>query len=41
MNLLKKLEEKQTGVAHRAANRDKGDKKVYKELKSKGFVFDL
>ena len=41
MNLLKKLEEKQTGVAHRAANLYKFDKKVYKELKSKGFVFDL
>ncbi|TRX62171.1 NUDIX hydrolase [Fulvivirga sp. M361] len=41
MNLLIKLPEKQEGVAHRAANLYKFDKKIYNELKGKGFMFDL
>lgn len=41
MNLLIKLDEKQEGVAHRAANLYKFDKKIYDELESKGFIFDL
>lgn len=41
MNLLIKLDEKQDGVAHRAANFYKFDKKIYKELTDKGFIFDL
>ncbi len=41
MDLLIKLNEKQEGVAHRAAYLYKFDKKIYGELKSKGFIFDL
>jgi len=41
MNLLIKLDEKQDGVAHRAANLYKFDKAIYRELTDKGFIFDL
>ncbi|MFN3405914.1 MAG: NUDIX hydrolase [Cytophagaceae bacterium] len=41
MDLIVKLNESQTGVAHRAARFFKFDKKRYQELKSKGFVFEI
>jgi 8-oxo-dGTP diphosphatase len=41
MDLLVKLEEKQKGVAHRAAQLYRFDKKQYEELKAKGFNFEL
>jgi 8-oxo-dGTP diphosphatase len=41
MGLLIKLNEKQKGVPHRAANLYKFDNQVYTDLKEKGFVFDL
>ncbi|GAA6139491.1 NUDIX domain-containing protein [Arenicella sp. 4NH20-0111] len=41
MQLLVPLEEKQVGVAHRAANLYRFDEKVYRKLKTKGFVFEL
>ena len=41
MHLLEKLDEKQTGVAHRRPNLYKFDKKNYKILKQKGFNFEL
>ncbi|MEL6559994.1 MAG: NUDIX domain-containing protein [Bacteroidota bacterium] len=41
MNLLIKLDEKQDGVAHRAAYLYKFDQKIYEELTEKGFIFDL
>lgn len=41
MNLLIKLNEKQNGVAHRAANLYMFDHEIYKKLTDKGFIFDL
>lgn len=41
MNLLVKHDEKQVGVAHRAANLYSFDEKVYKALMLKGFSFEL
>lgn len=41
MQLLVPLEEKQIGVAHRAANLYRFDEKVYRQLKTKGLVFEL
>lgn len=41
MELLIDCKEKQTGVAHRAANLYRFDHKVYKSLKKKGFTFLL
>lgn len=41
MDLLIKLDEKQTGVAHRAANLYKFDNENYESLTGKGFIFDL
>lgn len=41
MNLLIKLDEKQKGVAHRAAQLYKFDRNKYDELKSKGFNFEI
>lgn len=41
MNLLVKTNEKQNGVAHRAAALYKFDQQIYSELRSKGFIFDL
>ncbi|MFT7560153.1 MAG: 8-oxo-dGTP diphosphatase [Flavobacteriales bacterium] len=41
MNLLLKHDEKQVGVAHRAANLYSFDEKVYKDLMQKGFTFEL
>ncbi|RBP51674.1 NUDIX hydrolase [Arenicella xantha] len=41
MQLLVSLGEKQTGVAHRAANLYRFDEQVYRKLKTKGFVFEL
>lgn len=41
MNLLVNLNEKQKGVAHRAATLYKFDQKIYEVMKKKGFNFDL
>ncbi|MBC8111793.1 MAG: NUDIX hydrolase [Verrucomicrobia bacterium] len=41
MNLLVSLEEKQSGVAHRAAQLYSFDKNRYESLKSKGFNFEI
>ena len=41
MSLLKKLDEKKTGVAHRRPHLYSFDKKNYKMLKQKGFNFEL
>lgn len=41
MDLLVKTNEKQNGVAHRAAALYKFDQQIYTELRSKGFIFDL
>lgn len=41
MNLLVNLNEKQKGVAHRAATLYKFDPKIYEGMKKKGFSFDL
>lgn len=41
MNLIIKLNERQSGVAHRAATFFKFDKVRYKELQSKGLIFDM
>ena len=41
MNLLIDCEEKQTAVAHRAANLYRFDPLVYKQLQKNGFVFEL
>jgi len=41
MNLLIGLNEKQAGVAHRAAQLFKFDKERYEELKAKGFNFEV
>lgn len=41
MNLLVKLDEKQTGVSHRAAHLYRFDKRIYNKLKTKGFNFEL
>ena len=41
MQLLIPCGEKQQGVAHRAANLFRFDEKVYNQLKTRGFVFEL
>ncbi|NJK99843.1 MAG: NUDIX hydrolase [Spirulinaceae cyanobacterium SM2_1_0] len=41
MGLLIELDERQTGVAHRAARLYKFDKQKYEHLKQKGFNFEL
>ena len=41
MQLLISCDEKQTGVAHRAANLYRFDQKVYNKLLTNGFVFEL
>ena len=41
MELLTKLDEKQNGVAHRAANLYQFDKEMYHRLTKAGFSFDL
>jgi len=41
MQLLIPCNEKQTGVAHRAANLFRFDQKVYSKLKTQGLVFEL
>lgn len=41
MNLLVACKEKQTNVAHRAARLYRFDEKVYNELLTKGFVFEM
>ncbi len=41
MNLLVACNEKQTNVAHRAARLYRFDEKVYNELLTKGFVFEM
>lgn len=41
MNLLVSCQEKQSGVAHRAASLYRFDKKVYDRLKERGFVFEV
>ena len=41
MNLLKQLDEKQTDVAHRAANLYEFDEEVYRHLSDRGFNFEL
>ena len=40
MNLLKSCNEKQKGVAHRAANLYRFDKEAYEQLTKQGFVFE-
>jgi 8-oxo-dGTP diphosphatase len=41
MDLLIELDEKQQGVAHKAANYYKFDKKKYEQLVLKGFNFEI
>lgn len=41
MDLIVKLNESQTNVAHRAARFFKFDKKRYQELQSSGFIFEI
>jgi 8-oxo-dGTP diphosphatase len=41
MDLIIKLNESQVGVAHRAARLFKFDRKRYKELQSRGFIFEI
>lgn len=41
LDLLMNLNEKQKGVAHRAAQLFQFDKKKYRELESKGYLFEL
>jgi hypothetical protein len=41
MNLLISCEEKQSGVAHRAAALYRFDRERYFELKNQGFVFEV
>ncbi len=41
MNIVIALDEKQVGVAHKAAQFYKFDKEKYEELREKGFTFDL
>lgn len=41
MNLLVPCEEKQRDVSHRAANLYRFDIKIYKQLKERGFTFEL
>jgi 8-oxo-dGTP diphosphatase len=41
MNLLVPCDEKQKDVSHRAANLYRFDKKIYNQLKEKGFTFEL
>ena len=41
MNLLEPCKEKQTAVSHRAANLFRFDKRNYKRLSEKGFMFEL
>jgi 8-oxo-dGTP diphosphatase len=41
MDLLKELDEVQVDVAHRAARLYKFDEKKYRQLKDKGFNFEI